>query len=350
MGRAGRGGGGGSRGGGGFRGGSRSSGGFSGGGRAGRSRGGGGFSGGFGWRPRPSRTVIISNRSYGGGGGYYGGGGGGNRLISIVMIFFLVCLLIGFAWVFVRSSGGGGGDLPRSTVEREALPAGSAEETGYYTDELGWISDAGALTAGMRSFYEETGVQPYLYLTDSADGVHHPSIQELSDYSARLYGELFTDEAHFLVVFCEYDGVYNVGYTIGAQAESVLDSEAIAIFAAYMDRYYYADISEEEFFSRTFADTGERIMTVTKSPWPLVLLVFGLVLLAAVLFAWWKKKKAQEELERRRTEELLRTPLESFGDTEAERLAKKYQGPPAGAASPGKTEETPPDAGDEDKE
>jgi hypothetical protein len=328
MGRAGRGGGG-SRGGrsGGFSGGSRRSGGFSGGGRSGRSSGSWGgshSSGGFFFGPSRNRTVIVTG-GWGGyrGGGYRGGGSGGNTLLAAVMVIFILILI--FSFVMAAYSGSGSSAVAPSTVEREPLPAGSVNETGYYTDELGWIVDSGALTKGMKSFYQETGIQPYLYITDSVDGSHDITVQALSDYSAKLYDQLFTDEAHFLVVFCEYDWEYHVGYTIGAQAKSVLDDEALGIFRDYLDRYYYEDISEEEFFSRTFADTGERIMTVTKSPWPVVLLVFGLVLLAAVLFFWWKKRKEQEALEHKRTEELLKTPIETFGDTEAEKLAKKYQ-------------------------
>ena len=56
-----------------------------------------------------------------------------------------------------------------------------------------------------------------------------------------------------------------------------------------------------------------------------MLLVFGLVLLVAVLFFWWKKHKEQEALKDKHTEEMLKTPIETFGDTEAEELAKKYQ-------------------------
>ena len=157
MGRAGRGGGVRIRSGG-FRSG-RSSGGFSGAGRSGRSshR---GSSGGFGWRPRGS-TVIISNRSWGGG-GYRGGCG--LRLLPAIFITIFILAMIGMAWeMMVQESGS---SVTASTTEREALPAGSVEETGYYTDELGWISNPSALTSGMRSFYEETGVQPYLYITD----------------------------------------------------------------------------------------------------------------------------------------------------------------------------------------
>ena len=220
---------------------------------------------------------------------------------------------------------GGTEKVTASTIERQPLPAGSVKETGYYTDELGWIVYSSELTNGMKTFYRETGVQPYLYLTDSVDGSHNPTLQALSDYSASLYDELFEDEAHFLVVFYEYNGIYQVGYTIGAQAKSVLDDEAMKIFQDYLDRYYYADISEEEFFSRTFSETGERIMSVTKSPWPVVLIVFGVLLVVIILFFWWKRHKQQEALEAKRTQEMLNTPLDTFGDTEAERLAKKYE-------------------------
>ena len=330
MGRAGRGGG--SRGrSGGFSGGRRS-GGFSGGGRAGRS---------FGSRPAGRRPppggppvwhaprggpVFWGSRYPRGGPARSGCGCGG---FSLAASIFAAVFVVMVAFVLYRASflglPGGGGSVAASTVEREPLPAGSVEETGYYTDELGWIVHSSALTEGMESFYRETGVQPYLYLTDSVDGSSGVSLSELTDYSARLYGELFTDEAHFLVVFFESGGVYQVGYTVGAQAKSILDDEAMRIFADYLDRYYYEDISEEEFFSRTFADTAERIMHVTRSPWPAVLAVLGVAALALILFFWWKKHKEQKAREQKQMEDLLNTPLESFGDAEAEQRAKKYE-------------------------
>jgi hypothetical protein len=47
--------------------------------------------------------------------------------------------------------------------------------------------------------------------------------------------------------------------------------------------------------------------------------------LAIVLFTWWKKSKEQKNLEAKRREEMLKTPLDRFGDTKAEDLAKKYK-------------------------
>ena len=325
MGRAGRGSSGGRSGG--FSGGGRRSGGFSGGGRSrggvSRSRSGGSF-----WGGPVRHTVFVPT------GGYRGGGhnGGGATLVTVLVI--LIVAFFVFQLFTVAAGGGNIGSVAASTVAREPLPAGAVDETGYYTDELGWIVDSGRLTSGMKDFYRQTGIQPYLYITDTIDGSHNITTENIAQYAEKLYGQLFTDEAHFLVVFCEYNGVYHVGYTIGAQAKSVLDDEALGIFRDYLDRYYYDDISEEEFFSKSFSDTAERIMSVTKSPWPMVFVVFGLLLLTALLYYWWKKRKEQQKLEHERTEELLKTPLDSFGDTQAEALAEKYQQPSSTGAAP----------------
>lgn len=284
---------------------------------------------GWGWGMPRTRTVIINN----GGGGYGGPPGSppppdrrnsGNGCLSVVLVVVLFFLIVGI-FLAVVGSLDGGLSVANSTVERKPLPAGSVRETGYYTDELGWIVNEGELLSGMRAFYKETGVQPYLYLTERVNGSTSPSVREIADFSDRLYDQLFTDEAHFLVVYQEADEQYTVGYTAGAQAKSVLDDEAVGIFRDYLDRYYTSDLSDEGYFGTVFRETGERIMTVTKSPWPTVLGIFGVVLLAAMLFFWWKKAKEQKNLEARQAQEMLNTPLETFGDTTAEDLAKKYQ-------------------------
>lgn len=359
MGRAGgggRGGGGFSGGGrsfGGFSGGGRSSGGFSGGGRgrsggfSGGSRGGsfGGYSprparrppapmGGFGWGFPRTRTVIVPTpvpaRGYGGGGGGNGGEpsppqrDNGNGGLTVVMVVAVFLLILGLLWAV---SGGGGSSVAPSTVAREPLPAGAVRETGWYTDELGWILDEKDLLAGMKEFYRKTGIQPYLYLTPSINGSVSPSPQELGEYAEELYDRLFTDEAHFLLVFQESgDSGYTAGYTAGSQTKQVMDDEAVGILRDYLDRYYYTSgLTDEEYFSKVFADTAERIMTVTKSPWPVVAGLFVLLLLGAGGFLWWSKAKEKRAQELKAAQDLLEKPLETFGDTEAERLAAKYQ-------------------------
>lgn len=218
-------------------------------------------------------------------------------------------------------------DITKSTVAREALPAGAVNETEYYADEMGVINNKTTLLNGMKYFYKETGVQPYLYITDSiGDYTYTPSMEELENFSNNLYEQLFSDEAHLLLVYFEFEDSYMDYYVCGAQAKTVIDIEAGDIMLDYMDRYYYDDsLSYEEFFSKVFIDTADRIMTVTRSPWIPVLIALSLLVLVAVLFIWWMRAKKQKNLEAQQTEEMLNIPLEKFGTTEAEELAKKYE-------------------------
>jgi len=356
----GRGGGsGGSRGGGGSFGGSRGGGGRSG-GSFGSGRSGGIFGGGSlgrsssGGSSRPGGG-SFGNQSFGGSflGGYLGsrmgrgssGGSGpsgssgrpprdngpsgcgcGTVIFILVMVLIVFAVLSAFSSNFDSSISGGSGGLTKSTVVREALPPGSVNETGYYTDELGWIENKTELLNGLKYFYQKTGVQPYVYITNTINGSHYPSSTDIEKYANVLYDKLFTDEAHILLVFFEYTpNDYRDYYVTGTQAKTVIDTEAGDILLDYLDKYYYvSSMSESEFFGKAFSDSADRIMTVTKSPWINVFIVFGLAVLAIVLFVWWKYVKRQKEIEAKRTKEILDTPIERFGDTEAEDLAKKY--------------------------
>lgn len=266
--------------------------------------------GGWGWRRRQP-TVV------------YGGSGSGCGCTSMLLVAAVI-LMIGIL-LMVSSQSMGSTAVTSSTIEREALPRGSVVETGYYTDELGWIGNPTTLTAGMKNFYQQTGVQPYLYITDTIGGSHTPSDADAEAFAYAKYNELFSDEAHLLLIFFEYDpNNYHTWYLCGIQAKSVMDSEAMDILLDYIDRYYYQDLSDEEFFSKAFNDAGKRIMEVTTSPWIPVLMVAGVIIVVIVLFTWWGKAKAQKNAEDERTKEILNTPLEAFGDSEIDDLAKKY--------------------------
>ena len=178
---------------------------------------------------------------------------------------FVIVAAVLLVLLLVVALGGGscsGANVPASTVERTALPAGSVNETGYFTDEDGdWIHDPAKLERGLRHFYEETGVQPYVYILPNGSV---RSYQELQSIAQKKYDELFTDQAHFVLVFCDDgNGRFNAAYWAGAMTGSVLDDEAINIFKAYLSQNYDdMSLSEEEIFSDAFADTADRIMTV----------------------------------------------------------------------------------------
>ena len=370
MGRSGGDGGGGFSGGGsgGFSGGGRSSGGFSGGSHGGgRSAGPGGDFGGFGgpgpmpgpgfggphhhhpptpvFVPVPvggSRTSDSQARTDGGGSGSGGGNGnggngsggsnkgGGSGLIIAIVVILAVLLVVGVPSCSSCTSGSSDTaavSVAASTEHREALPSSAAQQTAYYTDEDGdWIHNASKLESGMRAFYKDTGVWPYVYILPNGTTT---SVSELTNKAEQLYGQLFTDEAHFLLVFCDDgNGSYTCGYTVGSEAKTIMDDEAIEILGDYLDRYYSDyNLSEEEIFSKTFADTGERIMTVTKSPVVPVAICVAVVVVAGAAVIIVRRRIAHREAEAKRTQDILNTPLEKFSDTDkdVEDLAKKYE-------------------------
>lgn len=309
-------------------------GGFGGGGR-GYSGGSGGF-GGFGsfggFRGGTNRGMGLGNSSFGGpifigGGGRRGCGCSSAIFGIIVVIVILIFIASSFGADIFAGDSGGSQEIAKSTVAREALPKGSVNETGYYTDELGLLLDESELLPGLKNFYAKTGVQPYVYLTGNINGSREtPSMEDLRVFTESKYMELFTDQAHMLLVLFENETTYRYWYTVGSQAKAVIDQEAGYILGNYLDRYYNdLSLSYEQYFSKSFDLTATRIMTVTTSPWIPVLIVIGVLVILILLFVWWRHAKKQKNLEAKQTEDMLKTPLEKFGaDDEAENLAKKY--------------------------
>nr|WP_315022521.1 hypothetical protein [uncultured Aminipila sp.] len=300
----------------------------------GNSFGGGGFF--FNNKPpkQTTRTIIINNsnnsthssddRTYNNSSSSITGLGCGFLAFIVVMALLITTVIcVGFLGGKDDSSS----DITISTVEREPLPAGSVNETEYYTDELKWIGNKTELEKGMKNFYKETGVQPYLYITDNVNGEHITDEEQLADYSELLYQNLFTDEAHMLLVFYEYDGDYADYYLCGSQAKTVIDREAGDILLDYVDKYYYnEDITDEEFFSTVFDKTAIRIMTVEKSPWPKVWMALIILMIIIVIAVFLIKRKEQKIKEAEQDAKILETPLEEFGDDdELEELKKKYE-------------------------
>ncbi len=272
--------------------------------------------------------VFSPSRRHSTGGGGVSTSGCGCITVPVIIIL-IFALIFGAIVIASLSSGSDSGSITKSTVRREPLPKGSVVETDYYTDNLGWIDNPTKLTPGMKNFYKQTGVQPHLYLTDTIVGSNDPGQVDVEAFAMGLYEQLFTDEAHLLLIFFEYNpGEYHTWYVTGTQAKSVIDLEAANILLDYVDRYYYYDLSDEEFFSKAFNDAGKRIMKVTTSPWIPVLIIIGIGGILLIVFLWWKKAKDQKNREAEQTERMLNTPLDTFGDSEAEDLANKYQDDP----------------------
>jgi len=138
-----------------------------------------------------------------------------------------------------------------------------------------------------------------------------------------------------LVFFENYAEEFAMATWAGAQAQSVMDMEAIDILMDFVELYYLDFVNfpqVEAAFSRAFDRTADRIMeqpTDNRQIWMTVIIVAGILLLALLLFNWWKQKQEQKNLEAEQTERILSQSLDTFadspqGDDEASRLANLY--------------------------
>lgn len=208
---------------------------------------------------------------------------------------------------------------------RTALPKESVEPGSFLLDEGEWFEDELALDDAMQQFYEDTGVIPFLYIMPN--GSYPPSIR-LQQIADDFYKGHFADQKHFLTLFRDNGyGGYNVCFTVGSEAKSVVDKGALDVFKADLEaNYHNFDIDEAAIFSLTYANTAEQIMSETKSSGsfsvPVVLGSFILAILIILVLVSrisvrWDKKAAVEEL--------VKTPLKKYSDEYVEELAKKYE-------------------------
>ena len=256
--------------------------------------------------------------------GHYGGYRSGNHTLALSMFWLFVIIVVAVLISIPKPT-----KITASTVNREPLPAGSVQETEYYTDTLFWMGDDSALLNGMKDYYKQTGIQPYLYITDEVDGSRDPSAQQMEEFSNALYDELFEDEAHLLLVFQDADGHYTDWVITGSQAKQVADNEAVDILLDYVDRYYYdTSLSESELFGKAFSDAADRMMSKTVSP---MVYVAGACVVIVVIVAGvyvFRKKQEQKKREDEQMERILNMDLQA-GETgpspEVQDLEAKYK-------------------------
>lgn len=252
-------------------------------------------------------------------------------LVVLVFILFAYTLSGGFG----RRSGGSSGSIPSSSYNREKLDSGNGYINDCIEDQLGWFDNESKAESRLKTFYEKTGVQPYIILLEydaslTTDGAKEQRAQE-------LYDEYIDNESTFLYVYFgeQFEDEYSEpGYMCvinGRQTGSVMDSEAIEIFWAYIDEYWYSDLSTDDMFVKSFEATAKRIMTKTTTKndvikYVLIAAAAGVVVYGVIKVVKLKHKRAKEEAEE--TERILNTPMESLVEKELEETAKKYDEQP----------------------
>lgn len=236
-----------------------------------------------------------------------------------IFVILIVMALIRFSTVLFT----GNPAIQKSTIEREVLPAGKCTPIGtWYEDSMPdrWIYNTSEVEKGLKYFYKKTGVQPYLWITDNLDGKAKPTQTDFEAAMPAKYNTLFKDQGHLLVCFLESSpSVYATYYWAGSDAERVMDSEAGEILLDTLDYHYSnGDLSDEEFFSKSFKETANRIMKVQKTTKQIVFIAVIVVALAvgialAVVYVLKKKEKdAQDAAERER---ILNTDIDAMADS-----------------------------------
>ncbi len=272
-----------------------------------------------GWVPR--RRVVGRGTYYG---SYPAGtastGSGGSGAVIVLVVFVILMFLVAMAAT-------SGSDVPASTYAREKLESGMAFDNDCIVDELGWFDNESRTERQLQDFFEKTGVQPYIVLR--AYDANLTMDEEKDAFAQEWYDQNLDNECSLLFMyFAERNADLVVGYMVlvnGKQVSSVMDSEAIEIFWAYVDTHWYSDLSTDEMFLEIFSDTAKRIMqktTTAADVWKTALIVAGVVAVCCLGIYFYKLKKKKDKEEDERTRKILETPL---GDLAEDETLKKYE-------------------------
>lgn len=211
-------------------------------------------------------------------------------------------------------------NIQQSTIERSKLDSSLCTRVDtWYQDDINWIHDEKTLLKGLKTFYDKTGVQPYLWITDNINGKAKPNTSDFEIALKSKYSELFKDEGHVIVCFMESSpSVYATYYWAGSAAKRVIDDEAGEILLDVIDSKYTSDLSDEEMFSKSFSDAATRMMKVGRTTKQYIILavavVAGLGIIVGFIFLLKAKRKSDAE-EAAERERILNTDIDEMSDS-----------------------------------
>lgn len=248
---------------------------------------------------------------------FYGGGCFSGITGIIVAIIFVIAIFSGLSTK---------GNIPASTQNREKVHTGVAFDNNCVVDEIGWIDNMSKTEKRLQNFYNKTGIQPYVVFHKYDESLKTESDKEA--YANKYYEENIDNEGTFLFMyFAEQATDDDVGYMCyvnGKQVTSVMDSEAVDIFWAYIDEYWTTDMSTDDMIVKTFDSTAKRIMDKSTTGADVAKYVVILVIVCAggfVIIRMLRMKFKRDKEKAEETERILNTPLDKSEDD----LLNKYK-------------------------
>ena len=214
-----------------------------------------------------------------------------------------------------------------NAANRKKLEKTVTVDIGYLDDQLRWIDNKSTVEKAMKSFYDQTGVMPYLLITNDIGGTNPDSKSETQSYTITVYNKLFgSDDTHFLVIWYQKNGNDDYAYMYAAPAAyGVIDANAQDIVMNYFNRYYTSDYDDTHYFAKVFEDSAEEIMRQSETGWKTTLLLLILVIGVLIAMNVIDYKNTMKIKKQEAAAKILNANIENPGwKDEAENLSEKY--------------------------
>lgn len=134
-------------------------------------------------------------------------------------------------------------------------------ETSNFFDKNGELEKA---QKGLEYFQDKTGINVYLWITDSVNGKSGDNLSddELTQAVQDKYDAVFPgNKSGLVVLFHEYDNDKFLDWTwYGTNTATIYDSDADEVLFQNFEDNYYSDKSDGEFVAETFKMTANTMM------------------------------------------------------------------------------------------
>ncbi len=250
---------------------------------------------------------------------------GAATVILVIVFMFLLLMIMG---LFGCSSS----QEPTNDYNREKFNNPIAYNADCIVDELGFFVDPEETGERLKTFYDLTGVQPYIVISETVPGVYTDA--QLEQYAKNYYKNNIDNQNTFLYMymgdsnFSEDDAPGDMVVYRGNNIKSVMDDAAVNIFWDYMDQEWRSDLETDDLFVKVYDQTAKRIMTkstTTKDIWLWVVIIAGVVILCLLGLYYVKLKHKREKEKAAETKAILETPL-ATDDPNDDDLLKRYGG------------------------
>lgn len=289
--------------------------------------------------PRPPRSSMHIHNHYGSY-GYHGNTYRSSPSTFIVALTFLVICVI--LIIIVNTAGRvlSGSNYSVTTHQglgKEKIQPVAEFMTDCVVDEDNWFADPYQVGRDLKSFYDLTGIQPYVYIKAPDSSLSSDSAKEA--YADEWYYDNIDHEGALLYVYFAETDPDIAGYAVligGSATKAFFDSNATNAFWDIYDSYYFnTSITEEQLIVNTFNDTAticlsDKTITNTqatgvfagiKKIMPIVALIFTVATVVIVVVNIVKFRRRIEAEKAAETERILNTPLEEL---EKDALLDKY--------------------------